>query len=95
MFTKKPRSTAGLEEARTEALKVLGDLDPTDPQYTKTLAAVETLSNLIAQEAPDKLSINAVVPVVGTLASVVMIIGHEKANVLTTKALLFLPKLLK
>ena len=94
MFTKKPQNT-GLSEARDAALKVLVDLDPSDPDYQKTLKAVKTLSNLMEQETHERISINALLPVLGTLASVGMIVGYERAHIVTTKALQFLPKLLK
>lgn len=95
MFTKKPAANAELVVARNEKLEVLRNLDVEDALYEQTLDAVERLSKLAAEEAPEKLSINTLLPVIGTVASVILIIGHERANVLTTKALAFLPKLLK
>lgn len=95
MFPKKPVDTASLEHARREAIRVLLETPVEDENYKRYLKNVERLSALIVKESPDPLNWNAVLPVVGTIASVVMIVGHEKAHVLTSKALQFLPKLLK
>lgn len=95
MFTKKNVEKSGLEEARDAAVKVLVDMDPSDPEYCKTLKAVKTLSNLMQAEQREKLSVNTAATVIGTLASVAMIVGHERAHIVTSKALAFLPKLLK
>lgn len=95
MFTKKPAEKTGLERAREDALDVLNDYAPVDDEYKTILKRVVTLSNLMEKEAPEKLSINALLPVIGTIASVVVIVGYEQRQVLTSKALQFLPKLLK
>lgn len=95
MFPKKPEDTATLEAVRREALRNLGKLRPGEEGYATALDAVERLSTLVVKESRELLSWNAVVPVVGTIASVLMITDFEKIHVVTSKALQFLPKLLK
>lgn len=82
----------GLEMARDDALRVLDSFDPTDPEYTKTMNHVKTLSDLIAQESPEKLSPNTMAIVFGNIGIGIMVVGFEKANVVTTKVLAFLTK---
>lgn len=95
MFLNKLDRKSDLEKTRDEALSVLNDQDPFSDEYAKALEHVVTLSELHAKEAREKLNMNTVWSVGGTLVAVAAIIGHEKANVLTSKALQFLPKLLK
>lgn len=96
MFTRKPASTDGLEAMRREAIRVANDhTDLKSDEYQNALQTVERLSVLIVKEKREPLSWNTVLPVVGTIASVLVITDFERLNVVTTKALQFLPKLLK
>lgn len=95
MFTKKREDVASLQGVRREALRNLGDLRPGEDGYETALDAAERLSALIVKESPEPLSWNAIIPVVGTIASVLVITDFERLNVITTKAVQFLPKLLK
>lgn len=95
MFIKKLNRKSELESARDDALYVLNEQEPFSDEYRQALENVVTLSELHAREAREKLSMNTLLNVGGTIAAVIAIVGHEKANVLTSKALLFIPKLLK
>ena len=97
MFTRKPQGVADLETARREAVRVLNETELTDPNYDKYLQTVAKLSTLISREKParEPLSWNAVLPVLGTVISVAAIVGHEQTRVVTSKAMQFLPKLIR
>lgn len=95
MFPNKRDKRSELEKSRDDAISVLNSLDPFSDEYKKKLKHVQKLSDLVAHEAPEKLNINTVLSVGGTVASVIMIISHEKASVLTSKAMHFLPKLIR
>lgn len=95
MFPKKPVDVVSLEAARREALRVVLENPVGSDPYNAAMESVEKLSTLIVKESREPLSWNAVLPVVGTIASVLMITDFEKLNVVTSKAVQFLPKLLK
>jgi len=95
MFARKPASTAGLEAIRRETVRVALENPVGSEEFKTAMKATEKLSNLIVKEKREPLSFNVVVPAVATLLSVVIITDYEKLNVVTTKAVQFLPKLLK
>lgn len=95
MNIRKPARIAGIEAMRREAIRSANDHNVGTPEYETALQAVERLSALIVKETREPLSWNAVLPVIGTLASVIVITDFEKLNVITSKAVQFLPKLLK
>jgi len=84
---------AGLQKARRDALKVLDDMDPTDSDYEKTIAHVKTLSELITAERPEPLNYNTLVLAFTNIGGIALIVGHERAHVVTSKALTFIGKL--
>lgn len=94
MFTDKPQTEPSeLDKAITAAHAVL-DATPTySDQYAKT---VDQLTKLYAMRETTKSS-NRVSPdtlaiVFGNLAGIVLIVGHERANVVTSKAIQFILK---
>lgn len=95
MFTKKPAPTSGLEALRREAVRVALENPVGSDEYKTAMKAVERLSNLIVKEKREPLSWNTVIPAAGTLAAVLVITDFERLNVITSKAVQFLPKLLK
>lgn len=95
MFNRKPASTSGLEAARDEALRLLDDQSIGSEFRAAALQEVETLSNLIVKEKREPLSFNTIVPAAATILSVLIVTDFERLNVVTSKAVQFLPKLLK
>lgn len=95
MFTRKPASTSGLEAARDEALRLL-DAEPLGSETrVAALNEAEILSTLIVKEKREPLSFNVIVPAAATILSVFIVTDFERLNVITSKAVQFLPKLLK
>ena len=90
MFTKTPQNSkldALIEDALTAC-------SPHDEDYDQQVANIEKLYKIkhSAQEtrrvSPDTMAI-----VAGNLVGIALIVGHERAHVVTTKALSFLMKL--
>lgn len=85
-----------LEEAIDELFNEMSNLSGDDPAYAKMVDQLDTLYKL--KEVDHKVDVRTRVSadtlaiVVGNLAAVVLIVGHERANVITTKALSFLAK---
>ena len=89
MFQKKPPSRLDNEIER--ALKELNDKKPGTEEYKAVLNHVETLHKI--QETPDRVSYDTMVATAANLIGIALIIRHEHVNVITSKAMSFIPKL--
>lgn len=94
MFTMFRSEPTGLEKARDAALDVLATLDPLTDQdeYKTTLKRIESLSQMIAKEQPERLNINTLLVIGANLFIVLKVVRYEETNVVTTKVLPFLMK---
>lgn len=77
-----------LEDAITKALLELQNHHPYTTEYIKTLEQIETLYKLKAPkpELSKPISLDTVLTVAGNLAGIVVVLGYERAHVLTSKA---------
>lgn len=61
--------------------------------YKKTLSVVERLHGLLDKEKPETVSKNTALIVAANLLGILLIINHEYANPITSKALNFVTRL--
>lgn len=90
MFEKRPSEPTLLETAIDDAIRYL---DPNDDDYLKRVSGVETLYKLKKIDLPDKVSADTKALILGNLAGILLIVSHERAHVVATKALGLLRKL--
>lgn len=98
MFTKKSSTNKdGLTKAIDSLLEEMSDLNGDDPEYAKM---ADQLTKLYALKEVDhrvestrRVSMDTLAVVGANLAGILMIVGHERANVVTSKALSLLLKL--
>ena len=98
LFAKKTNAeTYTLESVKTSILSVLKDTTPGTDEFVKLLADLKTVEELIAKNPPwtFKPSADVLVNGVFTLISIVAITKHEQLAVITSKAVSFLPKLIR
>lgn len=88
-----PAKKTELEDARTDAINELNCYRPEDPEYTKIIAHVTTLSNLIAAEKPEKLSPNTIVIAGVNVVIAVIVVSFESKNVWSSKVMSLMLKL--
>lgn len=81
-----------LDETIDAALSELKELKTNDPTYQTTLDRVKELYKLKEQNTPKRVSPDTMVLVAGNLAGIVLILGYERAHVVTSKALGFVLK---
>lgn len=93
MFTKKtdPEKTT-LDEVIADALKVLNENVIGDPEYDTKLDQLTKLYAMKAQIPSRRLSADTLATVGANLAGILIIVGHERAHVVTSKALNFIMK---
>ena len=97
MFTEKPADNkAGVTEAINTLLEELSGHQAESPEYAKI---VDQLTKLYALKEVDhkvnsnkRVSMDTLAIVGGNILGIVLIVGHERAAVLTSKALTLLTK---
>lgn len=91
MFKKNDKSL--LEEAiatlHDEMANYTGDTD----EYTKMVDNLSKLYKLRENDSRKSVSPDTIAMILGNLATVAMIVGHERTNVITSKAIAFVGKL--
>jgi hypothetical protein len=90
MFKKSQKATA-LDANIVGLLSWMENADPTTPEYAQIVTKLEKLYALRGSKksvSPDTLAI-----VLGNLAGIIMILNHERAHVVVSKALGFVMKL--
>ena len=93
MFTKSNTKTSGLQEAIDALVLELSREHPGSERYTTILTQIDTLRKLKALETSEPVSNNTLALIGGNILVTGMILWHERANVITTKALSFLTKM--
>lgn len=98
MFRKKiDAETSTLYDVRDAILSELGTLNPGTDDYEKLLSELERVCKLINHDPKwtFKPSADALFNGILTVASILLITKHEQVHVLTSKAMSFLPKLIR
>jgi hypothetical protein len=85
-----------LDERVEDAIKELAGLDNGTEAYDNAVKNVATLMNLRRQDLADRKRFNVdhdvAAAIAGQLAGIVMILTFEKANIVTSKALMLIPR---
>lgn len=96
MFNQKSSNETNLE-AQIDAVlaSMQSPIDKHGPEYTKLVEHLETLYKLKEKEVSprERINVNTVLTVAGSLLSVGVIVGYERAHVLTSKALSHIVKI--
>lgn len=94
MFIKKPKAEkSGLELAIDEVLREMQGFTVDSDEYDKMTAQLDRLYKLKAIDCPERVSKDTTAIIIGHLIGIVMILSYERANVMTSKALMLLPKI--
>lgn len=89
MFPSKLRPKTELEKALDRALTKLDNQDVESKEYGETLDRVAKLHKMKEEEKPDSVSKETMVRVAANLLGILMIIHHERFDMITSKALPF------
>lgn len=90
-----PESFSPLERAVNRALQSLNHYDVGSEEYAKTMDALVKLHKMKEDEKPSSVSKDTMATIAANLLGIVIIISHERVNVITSKAfgLLLKPRL--
>lgn len=78
-----------INDLHRELDAMMGDSE----EYAKTVDQLTKLYAIKEQDAPKRIPREAWVALAGNLGGILVIVGHERANVVTSKALGFVSKL--
>ena len=91
MFDKNTNHT-NLQKEIDKVLAEMEHVASDSPEYAKMADQLDKLYKMKATDRPDRVSKDALIAVIGNIAGIVAIIGHERVHVITSKALGFVPK---
>lgn len=86
-----PEEKSGLETAIDRLFVSMSKVEVTSDEYAKMINHQVKLHSL--KQAPRRVSPDTIAIIAANLAGIALIIRHEHANVLMSKALNFVPKL--
>jgi hypothetical protein len=89
--TKRDKRT-NLEKVIDSALEGMSQLEPNSKEYTAIANNIEKLYKVKLEERSQRISPDTIAVVAGNLLGIALILGYEKANVITSKALGFIIK---
>lgn len=94
MFTRKevPKYQRMIESEIEHILVSMKVNDPLQNAYDRNVNQVKTLVDLLEKDKPNRLSAETRATIVANLVGILMIIKHERVNVITSKALSFVIK---
>jgi hypothetical protein len=90
---KKPSSEPGLEKAIENVLSEMEGHSPYSKEYADMVAQVVKLYEVKAKLAKPRISYDTWANIVANLAGIALILNHERANIVTSKAVSFVQKL--
>lgn len=94
MYTEKPtHNKSALEQAIDELLLAMTEITGDSEEYSKMADQLVKLYKLKEIDAPKRISPDTLAIVLGNLAGIICIVGYERANIVTSKALGFVLKL--
>lgn len=92
MFKKNNTNTTGMKLVIDAATAELLKHDPQSEEFKKIVDQLERLNKIAATNSRDKISPDGVIAVLGNLAGIGIIVGHERLAVITSKAIGFVGK---
>ena len=87
------REDIALDEAIRDLIESMSQDTPGSPEYAEKVKNLDILYKAKATYGKRHVSADAVLTAAASIVGVVLMLGFEKSNVITTKALSFLPKL--
>jgi hypothetical protein len=94
MYTEKPtHNKSALEQAIDDLLLAMQAIEGDSDEYSKMADQLVKLYKLKEIDAPKRISPDTLAIVLGNLAGIMFIVGYERANIVTSKALGFVLKL--
>lgn len=92
MLPRLTQQPTALDTTIDEALTQLSGIEVGSEEYTKKMDQITKLYAIKEKNSPKRVSPDTLVIVAGNLLGILAILGHERAHVVTSKALSFVLK---
>lgn len=93
MLARKPEQRTRLDDVIDELLnRMIEETDDAD-KYAKMVGQLDRLHKMREQYLPKRVSPDTLAIIAGNLIGIVLILGYERANVMTSKAIAFVLRL--
>lgn len=93
MTTQKPSNKAGLEHAIERVLSEMDNETVDSDEYAKMVERLKALHEMKTVESKPRVSPETALTIGANLLGILMIVGHERTHIVTSKALGFVLKL--
>jgi hypothetical protein len=93
MFKKAPNTDPDLNVPINNVLTQMANFSAEDEEYAKMVDQLSKLYKLKELDKPQRVSADTWALIGGNLLGIMLIVGHERAHVVTSKALTFVGKL--
>jgi hypothetical protein len=93
MTVPKPTENSGLQKVIDDLLSEMASVSGDSDEYDKMSAQLVRLMELKANIGPKRVSPDVKATILANLAGILVIVGHERAHIVTSKALGFIMKL--
>ena len=93
MYTRNSDESKGLREAIDELFLEMSYVPCDSEEYAQMMDQLSKLYSLKEFDSKRRLSPDTLAIVLGNLTGIILIVGHERMNVVTSKALNFILKL--
>jgi hypothetical protein len=94
-FKKKPVQTTSLQNVIDQITFEMRGFPAESPEFSRCADQLKKLYKLQAIDKPDRVSSDTKALIAANLAGILVIINHERAHVITSKALTYLPRLIR
>lgn len=89
IFRKDPKEPTSLETEIERVVKYISDAPPDSDEYKAAVKQLQVLHQMKEAEKPESVSINTVLTVAANITGILVIVGHERAHVITSQAVKF------
>lgn len=93
LFDSFKKDRANIEDEIESVLEQMAPMDPTSKEYTVAAENLEKLLKARSYGSKKEISPDTIAMIVANLAGIALILSFEKLNVISTKALGFVPKI--
>jgi hypothetical protein len=93
MFNQTPHEKTKLDEAIEGVLNEMSGVAADSPEFEKMTDQLVKLHALKTTEGQPRISPDVKATIIANLAGIAIIVGHERAHIVTSKALGFIKKL--
>jgi hypothetical protein len=90
--TEDPTPAPNIQDAIDKLLLDLSDHSAHADEYAKMVVQLERLHAMKETEKPKSLSPDTLAIVLGNVVGILLIVGHERMNIVSSKALMFVLK---